>query len=442
MRLLLATNHLGLGGSESYLLTVAEQLDRLGHEAVVLSHEEGGGAEVARERGIALVGEGGVDGDFEAALVQDGGMSHQVADLCPSVPQLFVCHSSKFDLQSPPQLDGAVGAVVALNDRVAERLRSLASQVEIVRLRQPIDTERFIPRGPLAEVPRHALLLSNNPNADRVAMLEGACAQAGLALSRLGGLAGRAADIRSALAGVEIVIGYGRSLLEAMACGRAAYVYDWKGGDGWVTAEAYDAIEADGFAGGATGGVLDVTELAEDLRRYSAAMGPVNHDLVIKHHRASLHAQELVGLFERLVTPSPRERTPLQEMARLVRLEWRARLDVNAMADENAHLRGLLDATEAERAKAMEVATRAQRRHEETAAEYEATASWRLTRPLRMLTELRRWLGARRAALSRAGRRGSPRAAGPGSDSTTNGRGPAPPSPGAGVGKAPPAEAP
>ena len=47
MKLMLATNHLGLGGSESYLLTVAEQLDRLGHEVVIYTPEPGGGVAVA-----------------------------------------------------------------------------------------------------------------------------------------------------------------------------------------------------------------------------------------------------------------------------------------------------------------------------------------------------------------------------------------------------------
>lgn len=61
MRLLLATNHLGLGGSESYLLTVAEQLDRLGHEAVVYAPELEDGVEAARERGIVVAGEAALE---------------------------------------------------------------------------------------------------------------------------------------------------------------------------------------------------------------------------------------------------------------------------------------------------------------------------------------------------------------------------------------------
>ncbi len=390
MRLVLATNHLGLGGSESYLLTVAEQLDRLGHEVVVYTPEPEGGVEVARERGIATIGEAELDEEYDAALVQDAGVSLQLAERCPRVPQLFVAHSAKFDLQAPPQLDGIVGAVVAMNDRVAERMRSYATGVEVVRLRQPIDTERFAPRGALPEVPRSALLLSNTPQGDRLELLEGACAEAGLELSHLGGLAGRATDVRPALAEAEIVLGYGRSILEAMACGRAAYVYDWKGGDGWITPQSYPAIEADGIAGGAGIATVDIAYLAEDLRRYSAAMGPVNHDLVVTHHRASVHAQELVRLFERLAAPTaPTAREPLQEMARLVRLEWRARLEIAGLAHENAHLRELLRESEERIGEAHREATRQADRVTELRRGFEATPSWRLTRPLRALGRLR-----------------------------------------------------
>ena len=221
-------------------------------------------------------------------------------------------------------------------------------------------------------------------------MLEGACAKAGLQLSRLGGLSGHATDIRPALADAEIVIGYGRSILEAMACGRAAYVYDWKGGDGWMTPEVYPAIEADGIVGGAGIAAVDIARLPDDLRRYSSSMGPVNHDLVIAHHRASVHAQELVQLFERLAEPAPRPRAPLQEMARLVRLEWRARVDVHALVNENAHLRELLVESERRANQAREAASAEARRVGETARAYEATASWRLTAPLRALGRLLR----------------------------------------------------
>lgn len=388
MNLVLATNHLGLGGSESYLITVAEQLDRLGHRVVLYSPEGGEAVAVARERGLAVGDASVLPAECDAALVQDGGVSLQLAGRYPSTPQLFVAHSEIFDLQAPPQLDGAVGLVVALSDRVSRRMRAFAERVEVVRLRQPIDTERFLPRAPLPEVPRRALLLSNTPKSDRIEGIEWACSQVGLELSQVGGPS-RTVDPRHALAGADIVIGYGRSILEAMACGRAAYVYDWHGGDGWVTGESYEAIEADGIGGRGGRAIVDREGLAADLRRYSAAMGPVNHDLAIAHHRANVHAQELVELLRGLAEPPQRPREPLEEMARLVRMEWRARVDAYALMRENADLhRQLRESQEAARDAARSATGHAKR-------SYERSRSWRMTAPLRAAGRLLRGDGMR-----------------------------------------------
>lgn len=382
MRLLLATNHLGLGGSESYLLTVAEQFDRLGHEATIFAPELGNGVQAAIDRGLTVVGEADLPQECDAALVQDAGVALQVADRYPEAAQLFICHSESITLQTPPQLPGVVAKVIAMNDRVAARLRSCAVELEVVRMTQPIDTERFVSRGGLPDTPRRALLLSNNtPVSDHVETLEAACEEAGIELSRLGGLEGQTADTREAVAAADIVVGYGRSILEAMACGKAAYVYDWHGGDGWVTPESYPALESDGFAARNGRSVLPPQALVEDLRRYSPAMGPANHDLVVGNHRANVHAQELVQLFRGL---SPGDRSPrshLEEMARLVRLEWRARTEILALSGEVMRLNERANQAEA---RAAEVA-------EETRRSYEDTFSWRLTAPLRWLsTRLRR----------------------------------------------------
>lgn len=393
MRLLLASNHLGLGGSESYLLTVAEQLDRLGHEATFFAVEMGAGAELARSRGFAVVDAGGLAGEFDAALVQDAGVALQLASRHPGLRQVFVAHSESFDLQLPPQLEGMVAAAVVLNDRVLARLRALALPIPVLRLRQPIDIERFVPAAPLPERPRRALLLSNNPVADRMRMLEAACEELGLELVRVGGEAGQSSDPRAALLSAEIVIGYGRSILEAMACGRAAYVYDRHGGDGWVTAESYPEIEAAGFSGRSGREIVDAAALLDDLRRYEATMGPVNHDLVTSNHRATVHAQALVELLagegER---PAP-ARGPLEEMARLVRLEWRARVDAQAVAVEIGRLEQERQALAEELQREREAGHAAVLA---TAAAFRATLSWRLTRPLRALGRLRDRLRSRR----------------------------------------------
>ena len=388
MRLILATNHLGLGGSESYLFTIAEELDRLGHGAAIFTREPGAGAAAARKRGIEVVDDLGAAGDLDAAIVQDAGTSHELAGRLPDLPQLFVAHSETYDLQLPPQLEGQVAVAVALNDRVARRLEALAAPLEVVRLRQPIDIEHNGAAGPLPEVPRRALLLSNNPVADRLALIERACAGAGLELVRLGGDSGQAEDPRQALGRVEIVIGYGRSVLEAMAAGRAAYVYDRYGGDGWVTSESYDTLEADGFAGRDRDTTVDADRLGSDLRAYDATMGPANRDLVVANHRANVHAQELIELL-RPLAPAARDHLPHEEMARLVRLEWRARVEVQSLRRE-------LDRRHEQLEQSQRQTAEAEARTEQIRRNYESTLSWRATERLRAARDLLRRLRARR----------------------------------------------
>ena len=101
-------------------------------------------------------------------------------------------------------------------------------------------------------------------------------------------------------------------MLDAMSCGRPAYVYDAFGGDGWVTADTYDAIEADAIAGQAVPDVIDGERLRKDLAAYDPDMGRVNRHLILKHHGARSHVHALVELCEgspRGPRPGPGDRS-------------------------------------------------------------------------------------------------------------------------------------
>jgi hypothetical protein len=129
----------------------------------------------------------------------------------------------------------------------------------------------------------------------------------------------------------EIVVGSGRAIVEAMARGRAAYVLDADGCDGWVTAERYAALEADGFEGRAGPGTLGRERLRRDLAAYRPEMGIVNRDLVAMHHASGDHAQRLVELLGRGASTAEPESPRLNEMARLVRESWMLESSVASM---------------------------------------------------------------------------------------------------------------
>jgi len=335
--IVIGTHALGLGGSETYALTLAEQLTRLGHGVVLCAVGIGDGATAARERGVELVSLDAYDGrDCDAIVAQDAGMAFELARRHPRTPLLFVAHSEEFDRQLPPRLPSLVGAVVVLNDRVERRVRALELDVPVVRLRQPIDVTRFKPRSRPNRQPRRLLLFGNNLDGERLELVTEVGDHVGIEVLRVGAKGEPTARPEQAIDSSDIVMGYGRCVLEAMACGRSAYVYDHLGGDGWVTPGSYPSLERDGFGGRASGDVIDADRLLADLRRYEGTMGMVNRDLVIGSHRAEHHAQEIVALLRTLEPAGPSPTEALGELAWLVRAQWTARAQIEEL---EAHIR-------------------------------------------------------------------------------------------------------
>jgi hypothetical protein len=149
MRIVLANYaFVSVGGSETYLLTVAEQLQRLGHDVTIYASVCGPMADLATARGVPMAREPDqLPPSCDVVLAQDGVMAYELGGRWPETPQVFVAHSPIFDLQLPPLISGIASAVVVLCDRVEQRIRAMDIPYEIVRLRQPIDAERLMPRG-------------------------------------------------------------------------------------------------------------------------------------------------------------------------------------------------------------------------------------------------------------------------------------------------------
>jgi hypothetical protein len=226
-----------------------------------------------------------------------------------------------------------------------------------VRLRQPIDLRRFAGIAPAASSSRTALVLTNAVSRSSDGLIEDACRANGLDLEWIGDEGHQTPTPELAIAGARLVIGLGRSVLEGMAAGRAAYVYGIVGGDGWVTPERYPLMEADGFAGtSASDLVIDRERLTDDLGSWDEQMGRVNRDLAAAHHAVREHAIELVNLAHSLDASPPAEPSFGEELARLVRLEWQNDLRARGNLAEADRLSSLLTQAHTDLAQAQNVA--------------------------------------------------------------------------------------
>jgi hypothetical protein len=293
----------------SYLVTVSEHLERLGHEVRVFAAEQAEAGPKAlpeaQAEELRVVGvERGLPLAPDVIFVQDAYAALLLADLYPLTPQVFAVHGDDEQVWLPPQLTGVVARVVVFDDRAAARVQAAALPQELVRLRRPVDTDRLRPRGPLPDRPRRALLHLEGLSDYRRGIVQRACAEARIEPGP----------------DPDLAIARGPAVLEAMASGLAAYVYGEQGGDGWVTSGRYALLEADGFSGRAEPSATAFERLRSDLDAYDPAMGPANRELALAHD-ARRHAHGLVATFAAVAPRRDPVDAPLRELARLVRLE-------------------------------------------------------------------------------------------------------------------------
>ena len=118
----------------------------------------------------------------------------------------------------------------------------------------------------------------------------------------------------------DIVFGKARVIDEAMASGRAAYVFDENGGEGWVTPRRTPISWPTTSVARAGQVALDEHTLAAGPRALRPDMGTVNRNLTVTNHAATKHAAALVSILERLAPRTQPVDAPVREIARLVRV--------------------------------------------------------------------------------------------------------------------------
>jgi hypothetical protein len=284
----------------SYLVTVTEHLERLGHEVRVFSAEPLPSPDELRvvgvERELPLAPDVIYSQDAEAALL--------LAHLYPLTPQLFAVHGDRDSVWLPPQLAGVVARVVVFDDRTGDNVRAAALAQPLVRLRRPVDLDRIVSRGELPERPTRARLDLEGVSDYRRGLVQRVLAEARIELDGV----------------ADLVLARGSAVVDALAEGRAIYVYGDDGGDGWVTPERYELLEADGFSGRAEPSATTFERLRAELEDYDPALGPAGRELA-QAHDARIHAQELVAAFDDVKPRRDPVEAPLRELARLVRVE-------------------------------------------------------------------------------------------------------------------------
>lgn len=107
-------------------------------------------------------------------------------------------------------------------------------------------------------------------------------------------------EMEKILPGFDLVLGYGRSVYEAMSCGRNVIVFGVNGGDGFVTPAEFGPMFERNCSGWGTQklrrGAEDLWErFSEELRRFDPEAGKANRKLAVEHLEVERHIDSFLA---------------------------------------------------------------------------------------------------------------------------------------------------
>jgi glycosyltransferase involved in cell wall biosynthesis len=278
MRILLSNHSLfKLGGSETWVRTMYDELVRCGHDVHIYTPVHQLWRDIP---------------DFIPKLHYDLGIlnhSNCVKHLAGANigRRIFTSHGIIPQPEWPiPGCDVYVAVSEEVQASMADRYG-----VESVVIRNPINLDRFRPTRPLSPVLRRVLFLSNYGWTVAETMAEGA---QDLEFRRVGG-EHRIENVEEAINWADLVVGLGRSVYEAMACGRNVVVYDYQGADGFVDTDTIYEYRKRNCSGRTNRIKLSPGTFRYELNRYDPSLGPQLRVYAEAHHDVRQIAEEYLS---------------------------------------------------------------------------------------------------------------------------------------------------
>jgi len=128
---------------------------------------------------------------------------------------------------------------------------------------------------------RNVLMITNHvPGV--INTVHAACSLLGVGFLHIGGT-GWKLNVADFINKADLVVSLGRGCYEAMACERNVIVYDYRGGDGFLTPASYLIDRQRNCSGRTFKFQYTVEQLTNQLRQYDPSLGAPLRNLILKH---------------------------------------------------------------------------------------------------------------------------------------------------------------
>lgn len=214
MNILVANHSLKkVGGTETYTFALINEVKRLGLNVEYFTFNRG---EISDR----------IEGELNVKFMSKKNYDLILANHNTTVKSLWkygyiiqTCHGVFPKLEQPSKL---ADAHVAISQEVQDHLFKLGYYSSLIL--NGIDCERFSPKKSLNSKLRSVLSLCHSDEAH--AMVEEACNYSGIEFKKIDKYKDNVWNIEEFINKVDLVIGLGRSVYDAMACGRPVIIFD------------------------------------------------------------------------------------------------------------------------------------------------------------------------------------------------------------------------
>jgi hypothetical protein len=218
----------------------------------------------------------------------------------PGVPLIFSAHGVEPEGEQPPNFEA--DWYTAINEETFKNLVFKGVPIsKITIVRDFIDTKRFSPISPLNSTLKKVLFISNRKKWKTYAIIRKVCKSMDWDFTAVGSPYGRSYFIEQSINNSDLVIGSGRTLLEAMSCGRPVISFDKGVGDGYFTENVYRDSRTHNFCGEQCKFTFDEKGLLLEMEKYSLENGKMNREIILVHHNVVNGVDLLLSIIKRLL---------------------------------------------------------------------------------------------------------------------------------------------
>ena len=290
MRIVISSYTLDLSGVPTYTLTLYKELEKRGHQVQVFSPKSG---YLAKEIDVCTIPDDLYYPDI--VIGQHRECVHILRAMYSNVPMIFSAHGVEPEGEQPPDIE--VEAYTAINEETYGHLvvKGVPSR-KISIVRDFVDTERFCSTTPPNDVLKNVLFISNRKKWKTYAIIEKTCKNLNLNFVAVGSPYGRSYSLEEDINAADIVIGSGRSILEAMSCGRPVINFDKSVGDGYIINDIYLDSRAHNFCGTLCKHKFNVDNLTKEILKYNPKDGVINREIILQEHNVVRGVDQILSI--------------------------------------------------------------------------------------------------------------------------------------------------